>query len=68
MIIGHQMTDLGDEAVAPLPMNINVSQRHAPAGVVTNRISVEWRKTVEFLLPVGYEDETGFHYGTKKFS
>jgi len=68
MIIGHQMTERGDEAVASLPMGITLLQRPTPSGGAPTRISVKWRKAVEFLLPVGYEDETGFHYGTKKSS
>ena len=60
------MTGRGDEVVAPLPMAINRLQRPAPPGGASTRISASWRKAVEFLLPAGYEDETGFHYGTKK--
>ncbi len=27
------------------------------------RIVVTWLHAVNFLVPVGYQDETGFHYG-----
>ena len=30
---------------------------------IINHISSTWKVTVNFLAPVGYQDETGFHYG-----
>jgi hypothetical protein len=27
------------------------------------RIAIAWRTTINYLVPIGYEDETGFHYG-----
>lgn len=27
------------------------------------RIAVKWEAIVNFLVPIGYEDEAGFHYG-----
>ncbi len=27
------------------------------------RIITTWHAAVDFLVPIGYEDETGFHYG-----
>jgi len=27
------------------------------------RIAVIWRTAINYLVPIGYEDETGFHYG-----
>jgi hypothetical protein len=27
------------------------------------RIVITWRAVINFLVPIGYEDETGFHYG-----
>lgn len=36
----------------------------AGTGLLT-RLVVGWFSAVSFLVPVGYEDETGFHYGEK---
>jgi hypothetical protein len=27
------------------------------------RIAVTWQRAVDYLMPIGYQDETGFHYG-----
>jgi len=27
------------------------------------RVAVTWEAVVEFLVPLGYEDDKGFHYG-----
>jgi hypothetical protein len=27
------------------------------------RIAVLWHTVIDYLVPIGYEDETGFHYG-----
>jgi hypothetical protein len=27
------------------------------------RIAVVWHAAINYLVPIGYEDETGFHYG-----
>jgi hypothetical protein len=27
------------------------------------RIAVLWHTAINYLVPIGYEDETGFHYG-----
>jgi hypothetical protein len=27
------------------------------------RLAVTWRAAINFFVPIGYEDETGFHYG-----
>jgi hypothetical protein len=29
-----------------------------------NRIAVTWQTALDFFVPIGYEDESGFHYGT----
>jgi hypothetical protein len=31
--------------------------------VKRTRIEVKWHKTVDYLAPIGYEDDSGFHYG-----
>jgi hypothetical protein len=31
-----------------------------------NRIFARWSAVIDFVVPIGYEDETGFHYGTPK--
>ena len=31
--------------------------------VKSNRIEVTWHKAVDYLAPIGYEDDSGFHYG-----
>jgi hypothetical protein len=28
------------------------------------RLTIKWEALVEFVVPLGYQDETGFHYGT----
>jgi hypothetical protein len=35
---------------------------HGSPGI-SNRITVSWDAVINFLVPVGYEDESGFHYG-----
>jgi hypothetical protein len=30
-----------------------------------NRLLVRWHALTDYLVPIGYEDETGFHYGEK---
>jgi hypothetical protein len=32
---------------------------------LSRRIAVGWNVSVNFLAPVGYEDESGFHYNTQ---
>jgi hypothetical protein len=32
------------------------------------RLAVTWRAAINFFVPIGYEDETGFHYGQKPAS
>ena len=27
------------------------------------RMAIAWRRAVNYLVPVGYKDEAGFHYG-----
>ena len=27
------------------------------------RVAIAWRAVINHLAPIGYEDETGFHYG-----
>jgi len=27
------------------------------------RLAVTWHKAINYFVPIGYEDETGFHYG-----
>ena len=34
----------------------------AQPGYLT-RIVATWHAAINFLVPIGYEDETGFHYG-----
>jgi hypothetical protein len=29
-----------------------------------NRIAITWQTALDFFVPIGYEDESGFHYGT----
>ena len=28
-----------------------------------NRLAVRWQALADYLVPIGYEDATGFHYG-----
>ena len=34
----------------------------------SKRISVCWDAVVNFIVPVGYEDQSGFHYGEQSAS
>jgi hypothetical protein len=34
-----------------------------PLPSVKNAVETAWRKAIASHVPVGYEDETGFHYG-----
>lgn len=45
-------------ANADLPGTANV------AGGLLRRLSVSWEAVANFVVPIGYEDEEGFHYGT----
>ena len=36
-----------------------------PLPSVRNAVQMAWRKAIAPPVPVGYEDETGFHYGVK---
>ncbi|MBE0543763.1 MAG: hypothetical protein IH623_20655 [Verrucomicrobia bacterium] len=38
------------------------SVSHAIAGG-WQRIVARWEAAIDYVVPVGYEDETGFHYG-----
>jgi hypothetical protein len=29
-----------------------------------NRVNLFWHATMNFFVPIGYEDAAGFHYGT----
>lgn len=44
---------------------INNTDTDAPAvqPAKSNRMVVTWHKAVDYLAPIGYEDDTGFHYG-----
>jgi hypothetical protein len=35
----------------------------APWSGIWKRIAVTWHAATDFMVPIGYEDETGFHYG-----
>jgi len=37
----------------------------ASAGMMFNGIIAKLRNAMKFEIPVGYQDETGFHYGVK---
>jgi hypothetical protein len=37
----------------------------APRPKRWTRIAVAWHAAVNYLVPIGYEDEAGFHYGAK---
>ena len=28
-----------------------------------NRVVARWRAAINYLVPIGYEDDSGFHYG-----
>ena len=48
-----------------------IATSHAPltdtsaAGSMFRGIIAKMRKAVRIEIPIGYQDETGFHYGTK---
>jgi len=54
-----------DQALPP-----NVGDLIDPAARTGNwpRIAVAWRAAVNYLVPLGHQDETGFHYGEARVS
>ena len=35
----------------------------APRSRILTRLAVTWHTAINYLVPIGYQDETGFHYG-----
>jgi len=66
MMIGSQIAEPGNEAMTPSRIDTNTFRRPMRNGGTPTWISVKWHEVVEFLVPVGYEDEAGFHYGIQK--
>jgi hypothetical protein len=65
MITGVQLTDERLESVMPLElgpslMDVKWYEARFPVRIIAKLFSA-----VESRIPVGYEDETGFHYGVK---
>ena len=62
MIVGTQLANRGTEQMMHLPLNRNATRIawHEVGSPV--RIIALLRATIEASAPVGYEDETGFHY------
>ena len=66
MNIGRQRAERAGGETAPSPAGDKVLPGPASFDGVSAGVFVKWRKAVEHLLPVGYEDAAGFHYGTEK--
>lgn len=51
---------------SPLPKRYLVASRHSapPLPGLATRIVALWNAALDAIVPLGYEDETGFHYGT----
>jgi len=65
MITGIQLSDERIESMMPLPVGpsaIEVTWHEVRFPV---RIMTKLYNAIESRIPVGYEDETGFHYGVK---
>jgi hypothetical protein len=52
------------EPETPLVSARNAVQVAGPKAGFPNRITAKLRAAIDSHVPVGYEDETGFHYGT----
>jgi hypothetical protein len=65
MIAGTQLAERRIEKTTPLPLDRNNNQIawHEVGSPV--RIIAKLRAAIEARVPVGYEDETGFHYSMK---
>jgi hypothetical protein len=49
----------------PLPSARKAVPTAGPNAGFPVRIIAKWRAAIASRVPVGYEDETGFHYGVK---
>jgi hypothetical protein len=60
---GNQSTEPHVEPAKPLPPARNaVLTTWSKTGFAVRNM-VKWRATIASHVPVGYEDQTGFHYG-----
>jgi hypothetical protein len=50
-------------AVLPNPAKIDAELLTPKVGCWRN-LAIKWEALVEFIVPLGYQDETGFHYGS----
>ena len=55
--------DSGVPAERTFSSNSNGLIAPAARSGVWTRMAVTWHAAVNYLVPIGYEDETGFHYG-----
>jgi len=61
--LSHAQTSVAAEWAPPS----NGLTRDVPAAQTGHRtrLAVAWRAAINYLVPVGYEDDTGFHYGER---
>jgi hypothetical protein len=65
MIVGTQLASRRIDQMMHLPLNRNATRRMAWHEVGSPvRIMAILRATIAVRIPVGYQDEAGFHYGT----
>jgi hypothetical protein len=55
--------DSGVPAERTFSSNSNGLVAPAARSGVWTRLAVTWHAAVNYLVPIGYEDESGFHYG-----
>jgi len=55
------MTMLSQLLIEHAPVDVLAMPRGRSAEM--KRIKVNWDAAVNFVVPLGYEDEAGFHYG-----
>jgi len=65
MIVGTQLANRRMDQMVPLPLNRHATRVSWHEVGLPVRIIALLRATIEARAPVGYEDETGFHYGSE---
>ena len=66
MVSSHQFAGQGVEERTPSPSGNNGLQEPVTEAVIPTGVFGRLISAIGAKLPVGYEDEVGFHYGTPK--